>query len=464
MSITIDHTTAGRASAPDHRKRIHGMPCRHAGALSAYWHRLPAGRSGAVSAGRSPSCPAAASARRRRIDAGAGPARSRQAVLAALSERACVPVVVELVWCSGHADSRQAVSVQALRNTRVEVIAHGRNSPSPARHSVAPGPGGADVRRIRRGGCRRLPHAGGRRRDRARADARPDRGRRLPRQGRAASIGPGYAAFKVNGNLPDNRAKHGLPTIQGAILLFDAATGSPVALIDSIEITLQRTGAATAVAARHLARPDSQVATIYGCGAQGRIQLAALRHVLDIRRVFLIDRDAAAAERFAGEIAGLDVDVPAVPREVARASDVIVTCTSSNAPFLGPDDVRPGTFVAAIGADNLDKSEIDPALMARARVVTDLTEQCRHMGDLHHSLAAGTMRVADVHAELANSSPDARAAARRRTRSRCSTAPASASRTSPPRRVPISWRATAMPAAASASDEFCMATSQGEAS
>ena len=213
-------------------------------------------------------------------------------------------------------------------------------------------------------------------------------------------IGPGYAAFKVNGNLPDNRAKHGLPTIQGAILLFDAATGSPVALIDSIEITLQRTGAATAVAARQLARPDSQVATIYGCGAQGRTQLAALRHVLDIRRVFLVDRDAAAAERFAGEIAGLDVDVPAAPREAGRESDVIVTCTSSHAPFLGPDDVRPGTFVAAIGADNPDKSEIDPALMARARVVTDLTEQCRHMGDLHHALAAGTMRVADVHAEL----------------------------------------------------------------
>ena len=213
-------------------------------------------------------------------------------------------------------------------------------------------------------------------------------------------IGPGYAAFKVNGNLPDNRAKHGLPTIQGAILLFDAATGSPVALIDSIEITLQRTGAATAVAARHLARPDSQVATIYGCGAQGRTQLAALRHVLDIRRVFLVDRDGAAAERFAGEIAGLDVDVPAAPREAGRESDVIVTCTSSHAPFLGPDDVRPGTFVAAIGADNPDKSEIDPALMARARVVTDLTEQCRHMGDLHHALAAGTMRVADVHAEL----------------------------------------------------------------
>jgi alanine dehydrogenase len=215
-------------------------------------------------------------------------------------------------------------------------------------------------------------------------------------------IGAGYAAFKVNGNFPGNRAKHGLPTIQGAILLFDAARGSPVALLDSIEITIQRTGAATAVAAHYLARPESQTATIFGCGVQARIQLTALRHALDIRRVFLVDTDAAAADRFAAEAArdGLDVDVPVKPSKAALASDVIVTCTSAQAPFLGIADVRPGTFIAAIGADNPDKSEIEPALMAKARVVTDLTEQCCHMGDLHHALDAGTMQLGDVHAEL----------------------------------------------------------------
>jgi alanine dehydrogenase len=215
-------------------------------------------------------------------------------------------------------------------------------------------------------------------------------------------IGPGYAAFKVNGNFPSNPATHGLPTIQGAILLFDASRGSPVALLDSIEITLQRTGAATAVAARYLARPESRTATIFGCGAQGRIQLTALRHALEIRRVFLVDRNAAAAESFAAEVArqGLDVDVPVEPGKAALVSDVIVTCTSAHAPFLGPADVRSGTFIAAIGADNPEKSEIEPALMAKARVVTDLTEQCSYMGDLHHAIRAGTMQVADVHAEL----------------------------------------------------------------
>lgn len=215
-------------------------------------------------------------------------------------------------------------------------------------------------------------------------------------------IGSGYTAIKVNGNFPNNRATHGLPTIQGAILLFDTSTGSPVALLDSIEITIKRTGAATAVAARYLARPESQVAMIFGCGTQSRVQLAALRHQLDIRRVFVHDTDAAAAEAFAAEIARerLDVDVPVKPRAAARASDVIVTCTSARVPFLRPDDVRAGTFIGAIGADNPEKNEIEPALMAKARVVTDLTEQCSHMGDLHHAIDAGAMQATDVHAEL----------------------------------------------------------------
>src|SRR3954454_19527238 len=188
-------------------------------------------------------------------------------------------------------------------------------------------------------------------------------------------IGPGYAAFKVNGNFPGNRQQHGLPTIQGGILLFDASTGSPVALLDSIEITIKRTGAATAVAAHYLARPESRVATIFGCGVQARIQLAALRHALDIRQVFLVDKDAASAEGFAAEVThqGLDVDVPVKPRKAALASDVIVTCTPAHEPFLSAADVRSGTFVAAIGADNPEKSEIDPALMAKARVTTDVT-------------------------------------------------------------------------------------------
>jgi alanine dehydrogenase len=212
-----------------------------------------------------------------------------------------------------------------------------------------------------------------------------------------------YVAIKTNSNFPNNHITRGLPTIQGAILLFDAGSGVPLALLDSIEITIKRTGAATAVAARYLARPDSRTVTICGCGAQGRAQLEAVRHGLDLRRVFLFDLDPGAAATFAAEIAaahGLDVDVPATLRAATRESDVIVTCTTSHAPFIGIADVRPGTFIAAIGADNPEKSEIDPALMGRARVVTDVSAQCAAMGDLHHAIRAGAMTQADVHAEL----------------------------------------------------------------
>src|SRR5215813_937199 len=111
--------------------------------------------------------------------------------------------------------------------------------------------------------------------------------------------GPGYVAAKINGNFPGNRARYQLPTIQGAVLLADASNGRPLALLDSLEITLQRTGAATAVAARHLARQDSQTATICGCGAQAPLQLAAVRYGLNLRRVFAWDIDPAAARAFA---------------------------------------------------------------------------------------------------------------------------------------------------------------------
>ncbi len=213
----------------------------------------------------------------------------------------------------------------------------------------------------------------------------------------------GYVAVKINGNFPSNKARHGLPTIQGAVYLADACNGRPLALLDSAEITLQRTGAATAVAARYLARKDATTATISGCGVQGAIQLAALRHVLNLRRVFAWDADAEVARAFACRIAaetGVAVEAIDDLRAATRMSDAIATCTTAHAPFLGVDHVRPGTFVAAVGADNPAKSELEPELMARATVVADVLEQALIMGDLHHAVAAGAMTAGAVHAEL----------------------------------------------------------------
>lgn len=215
--------------------------------------------------------------------------------------------------------------------------------------------------------------------------------------------GRAYFAAKVNGNFPGNAAKFGLPTIQGVVLLFDAERGRPLAALDSIEITALRTAAATAVAARHLARLDSRVATVAGCGTQGRAQLRALAEVLPLERVFVFDSDEARADAFAGEMShALAASVEPVRdlSAAARASDVCVTCTPSRRPILMRGQLRPGAFVAAVGADNPTKQEIDPALMRSSKIVVDVLEQCASIGDLRHALEAGVVTRADVHAEL----------------------------------------------------------------
>jgi ornithine cyclodeaminase/alanine dehydrogenase-like protein (mu-crystallin family) len=210
-----------------------------------------------------------------------------------------------------------------------------------------------------------------------------------------------YVALKLNGNFPGNPPA--LPTIQGAILLCDGADGRLLAVMDSIEVTLRRTAAATALAARYLARPESEAVLVCGCGAQAMAQIEALADVLPLRRCFAWDRDWPRAEAFAREAArtlGLEAEAVDQVEAVSTACDVIVACTTAREPYLGPDDVAPGSFVAAVGADSPDKSEVHPDLMAKARVVVDVLEQCVEMGDLRHAISGGAMRVEDVHAGL----------------------------------------------------------------
>jgi alanine dehydrogenase len=213
-----------------------------------------------------------------------------------------------------------------------------------------------------------------------------------------------YVAAKLNANFPANGSRRGLPTIQGVVVLSDGETGRPLAVMDSMEITGLRTAAATAVAARHLARPDASVATIVGCGRQGRVQLAALTRVRRLVRAYAVDLAADVARRFAEEMSadlGLDVEPARELGRVAPLSDICVTCTPSRVPLLRRADVAPGTFIAAVGADDEDKREIEPALMAAGTIVVDSLEQCATIGDLHHALAGGVLAAADVHATLA---------------------------------------------------------------
>jgi ornithine cyclodeaminase/alanine dehydrogenase-like protein (mu-crystallin family) len=212
-----------------------------------------------------------------------------------------------------------------------------------------------------------------------------------------------YFAAKTNGNFPNNARRFSLPTIQGTVVLADAINGTPLAVIESGSITMLRTAAATAVAAKYLARSDARAATVVGCGVQGEIQLAAIAAVLPIQRALMLDNDharaEAAAERATSRL-GLRAEAVKDLRAALRESDVCVTCTPARRAYVMAPDIAPGTFIAAVGADSQGKQEIDPQLVANATLVVDVIDQCAEIGELQHALAAGLMTREQVHAEL----------------------------------------------------------------
>jgi alanine dehydrogenase len=211
-----------------------------------------------------------------------------------------------------------------------------------------------------------------------------------------------YFVAKANANFPGN-GKFGLPTIQGVIIVCDGQNGQLLAVMDSIEITILRTGAATTVAAKYLSREDSSVLTICGCGNQGRISLKMLSQIRPITKVFAYDVDRTRAEQFSEEFSGeLQIEVAPVTElsGAFRQSDIIVTCTPSKRFFLKSEDISPGTFIAAVGSDNEEKQELEPALCKDSKLVVDILEQCATIGELHHALENGVTDRNDVHAEL----------------------------------------------------------------
>jgi ornithine cyclodeaminase/alanine dehydrogenase len=212
-----------------------------------------------------------------------------------------------------------------------------------------------------------------------------------------------YFAAKLNGNFFRNTARFNLPNIQGLILLCDGEHGYPLAVMDSIEITILRTGAATAVAAKHLARKDARVVTICGCGNQGQVQLRALSRILRLERVFAFDIDENRARKFAEQFSSeMNLEACATG-DLAYAlsrSDVCVTCTPAKKPFVKPEHLRPGTFLAAVGADSAEKQELESEVFKSSKLVADILMQCAQIGELHHALEHGAITTERVHAEL----------------------------------------------------------------
>ncbi|MBM2714595.1 cyclodeaminase [Mesorhizobium caraganae] len=208
---------------------------------------------------------------------------------------------------------------------------------------------------------------------------------------------PGIDGFavKISSGFFDN-PKLGLPSGGGMMVLLSARTGVVEALLlDNGYLTDIRTAAAGAVAAKHLSRPDSSVAAIFGAGVQAGLQLEALMLVRPIAEARIWARDAAKAEATAGALREkLGILVRAEP-DAAKAvggADIIVTTTPSTEPLIKAGFVVAGQHVTAMGSDAEHKNEIAPAILRMADLyVADSATQTRRLGELHHAIASGVM-------------------------------------------------------------------------
>lgn len=203
---------------------------------------------------------------------------------------------------------------------------------------------------------------------------------------------------------PDNPSGHGLPTTLGTLLLCDPATGQAVCIMDAGYLTAVRTGAASGVATRYLARRDAVTCAVLGAGVQARQQLAAVQAVRPLARAWVVDVDAEAAGRFAaetGEALGLQVEATTDAEAAVRGADIVVTATSSPTPVIQGDWLRPGTHVNNIGSHSPGARELDTATVARAKLVADLREAClAEAGDVLIPIREGAITEDHIHASL----------------------------------------------------------------
>ena len=199
--------------------------------------------------------------------------------------------------------------------------------------------------------------------------------------------------------VPPNSGR-GLPTHLAAISLFDPTTGELAAVMDGRYITEARTAAASAVSVRHLARADAAVLAILGSGVQARSHLAALSLVRNFTEVRAWSPTPDHLRQFVAA-AGPPVRAAASAAEAVRGADVVVVATSSVVPAIEDAWVSPGTHVVAIGACRPSQQEIDPALVARARLVVDSREAAlAESGDIVQPIREGRIARDHVLAEL----------------------------------------------------------------
>jgi len=217
----------------------------------------------------------------------------------------------------------------------------------------------------------------------------------------AASRGAGFIGTKIVSVFPDNSAKK-LPSVLGTYLLMDGDTGAPLAALDGTRLTLWRTAAASALAARHLARADAVRMTMVGAGALAPFLIRAHVSRRPIRDIMIWNHRPERAERLAAALASETLPVRAVRdlEGAVRDSDLISCATLSTAPLVSGAWLKPGAHLDLVGAFNLSMREADDEALQRASVYIDTERGKTEGGDVALALKAGAIAEDDVRGDL----------------------------------------------------------------
>jgi len=203
-------------------------------------------------------------------------------------------------------------------------------------------------------------------------------------------------------NVHPKNPEIGLPTVMALLVLNSPKTGAPISVMGATFLTGMRTGAAGAVAARCLARPDAKVVGLVGAGVQARTQLLGLSRIFKIEQVIVADRSldhAGAFVNYARTFLDCDYRTTTGAKEACDC-DILVTATPARAPVVMKEWVKPGTHINAIGADAKGKQELDSALTRSAWVVVDDMAQAVHSGEVNVPISQGVLKPEEIYAQI----------------------------------------------------------------
>ena len=212
-----------------------------------------------------------------------------------------------------------------------------------------------------------------------------------------SAVLPGAAGLKWVNVHPKNKVR-GLPTVMAIMIYNDLETGYPLAVMDATEITAFRTGAASAIASKYLARRDSKSLGIIGAGSQAYTQIQAHIELFELNSINVFDLSATATDTLIKNLP--DYPVKNRSLEEATASDIVCTLTPARTPFLKREWIIPGTHINAVGADAKGKQELEPSILKDAVVVVDDLEQAKNAGEINVPVSQGIYSTDEVYATL----------------------------------------------------------------